>query len=195
MSKENIKTKEKKGQTAHSTEVFEESNQVNWPVKPFVSVKVSNKDSTVLKLENGVKIIIPPGAFVSTDTDSVLFTYRYYNDWGDILFAGIPMKYDSSTVSYNLVSDGMVEIFAESKGQLVNINENVPIEVQIPITDSSRNYNYYRFDTAQQQWNYNNPAEEFSYLSQDESPYYQPNSDNIEEQNIKEIKSLEKSIK
>ena len=195
LTKDNKKTEAGRVQSVDSLGILEDSNKVNWPIKPFISTMVSIKDSTILNLENGVKIIIPPGAFVVTNVDSVLFTYRYYNDWADILFGGIPMNYDSSNVSYNLVSDGMIEVFAEANGRVININENVPIEIQIPITDTSRNYNIYRFDTARQLWNYESPIEEFSYLSSVE-PIPTATIDNISDDiGTQDLIALENSLK
>ena len=126
------------------------------PINVYIwdSVKISTNDTTRIECGGGTYMLIPPGAFVAGSSDSVLVVYQFYQDWADILLNRIPMRYDSAGVRYNLVSDGMIQLYGFNEDGLVEINENIPIILTVPVTDASRGYNVYKLDTSTESWTY-----------------------------------------
>lgn len=149
------------------------------------SIRISTNDTTRIKTLQGEELIIPPGAFVSGEIDSVLFVYKFFHDWADILLNKVPMKYDSANVTYNLVSDGMVEVRGFANGEELQINENIPIYLSIPISDTTKDYGIYFLEDTSQSWTYMGPEEETK-----NEIYFSENVDS-KEVDITELKTLQ----
>ena len=123
---------------------------------PKTHYEVSSEEGSVLEYPTGSKITIPPTAFVDengkTVNGKVEVRYREFHDQVDMFVSGIPMTYDSAGTTYQLESAGMMEIEAFQDGEPVYIHPGRQIEVELASDRDSREYNLYRLDTINENW-------------------------------------------
>lgn len=147
---------------------FADQPYINPPIDnvkaQFASYKVNANQGGVYKYKNGSKVIVPPSAFVDDQgrvvEGEVNIKYREFHDYVDFFLSGIPMYYDSSGVRYNLESAGMMEIYAEQNGKMVNLHPDKKIDVELvsninmPNVNVPPSYNIYKLDTENKNWVY-----------------------------------------
>ncbi|MEY4904968.1 MAG: hypothetical protein RLZZ292_2783 [Bacteroidota bacterium] len=153
----------------------------NWEAQPFVNtpLKGIEKAFTTYEIDatkggeitypTGSKIKFPARTFVDERgiaiEGKVKIQYREFHDYVDFFLSGIPMRYDSAGVAYNLESAGMLEIRAEQTGKTLSVAKDKAIAVDLvstlnlpkPKGDTSLsvpNFNVYYLDTQNRNWAY-----------------------------------------
>lgn len=125
--------------------------------KPLSFVVSATKAQTI-DLGNGGSIEFPDNAFVDQKGKPVKgkvdIKWQEFHTLGDILMSGIPMKYDSSGVQYDLVSGGMFTINASQKGKPVEIAPSKKVNVSVASIQDTPCYNFYEIDEKTGVWNY-----------------------------------------
>ncbi len=126
--------------------------------------KVEGTEGGIFEYESGSKVSVPANAFVSNNGEivsgEVELRYKEYTDFIDFFIAGMPMKYDSASATYQLISTGMIDIQAFQNGEPVQINPKKALEVELV---SNINYNpihqyrAYQADETNKNWAYNLP--------------------------------------
>jgi len=145
-------------------------------VSPFEKIDVPFQQFTILNEEGG-KIQLPDGGFIDVPANTfandagevikgeVTIEFRDFKNPAEIIASGIPMSYDSASVSGDFQSAGMYQIQANQKGQNLDVAQGKSIEVGLTSGKSESNYNFY--DLKQDgNWNYNfncKPTENPSY--------------------------------
>lgn len=132
----------------------------NPPVKgvdvPYKEYKVDAAKGDTLVYHTGSVIFFPPNAFVDETgkpiTGNVQVKYREFKDPIDFFLAGVPMRYDSAGVQYQLVSSGMLDIRAFKDGKPVFVNKNSKPEINLASDNNSKNHSLYFLDTVQRKW-------------------------------------------
>lgn len=146
-----------------SAEVFdydEDTPCLNPPVKeldiPYSTYVIDAEDGGTIVHPTGSALTIPKYAFVDADGNEVLgeieIKYREFHDQVDILLSGIPMRYDSAGVNYNLESAGMMEILGYQNHEPVFIHPEKPIEVSMQSSNASPTFNIYDLDENSGEW-------------------------------------------
>ena len=105
------------------------------------------------------EITIPEWAFVNNSNQPVKgrvkVSYREFHHIIDVIFSGIPMTYDSSSVKYNFETAGMLEILAfNDAGEPVYLRKDKRIKVKMTSLDSNSSFNLYYLDTLKKNWTY-----------------------------------------
>ena len=112
-------------QNAESNEIISAINPIEGTSEKPTIFNVSAEEAQVIDLGNGGSLEFPANAFVDQDGKPVKgkvdVEWQEFHTLGDILPAGIPMKYDSAGVAHDLVSGGMFTIHASQKGESVEI--------------------------------------------------------------------------
>lgn len=133
--------------------------------KPIAKVDVpktiflvdATKD-TVLYYETGSALLYKANSLTTPDgkpvKGNVSIEYREFHNPIEVFASGIPMKYDSSNVHWNLKSAGMVEIAAFQNGQPVVLKNNSTMEIQLKSGTNEPGYNLYYLDTNNRNWSY-----------------------------------------
>ncbi len=133
--------------------------------KQFINQKYKSNKKKLFQYEGGSSVYVPAGSFRFADgravEGDVELQFREYKDFIDIFISGIPMKYDSAGVEYQLESAGMMEIRALKDGEEVFLQPNnvltvelvseisVPAHVNVP-----PGFNIYHLDTTAKNWKY-----------------------------------------
>ncbi len=162
----------------------ESTNSVIQPIaglgiKPTVYTVISENGAEI-KLPNGGKITIPKGAFANKDGNTVSGTvdleWQEFHSLTDIMLSGIPMKYDSAGVEFNLVSGGMFTINANKNGEKLFLKDGKEIDVNLVSTDDTPCYNFYELDDKTGDWKYETTAEGTPVVSEVETKKEVPNT-------------------
>lgn len=131
--------------------------------KAFVTFEIDATQGGEFEYGDGTKIIVPPHAFVFMDAEGqkvagkVLLKYREFHDYVDVFLSGIPMQYDSANFALNMGTAGMMEIHAQHKAtqKTIKLNKNIRIELVSQKEIAAINqYNVYKLDTINRQWEY-----------------------------------------
>jgi len=154
--KEQEKKAEKKPEVTTTTNV----RFFNPPVKgvdvPYKEYKVDAAKGDTLVCHTGTVIFFPPNAFVDETgkpvTGNVQVKYREFKDPIDFFLAGVPMRYDSAGVQYQLVSSGMLDIRAFKDGKPVFVNKDSKPEINLASDNNSKDHSLYFLDTVQRKW-------------------------------------------
>lgn len=105
---------------------------------------------------SGTKLYIPPNAFVDKDgqpvNGKVTVNYREFHSPAEIMVSGIPMKYNNNGTEEDFESAGMFEITANAGGASLELAPGKEIDMWLASDKSDDNYNFYRFDTANNAW-------------------------------------------
>lgn len=134
------------------------------PKAQLASFKVNVNQGGVYEYESGSRLVVPVAAFMDDRGNlvegEVNIYYREYHDYIDFFLFGTPMTYDSTGIRYNLLSAGMMEIFAEQNGVRVHMapNKEISVELVSEINVSDINaipyYSIYQLDTINRNWVY-----------------------------------------
>lgn len=120
--------------------------------------QVSAEQAQTIDLGNGGSLEFPENAFVDQNGNPVKgkvdVEWQEFHTLGDILLSGIPMKYDSAGVQYDLVSGGMFTIHASQKGQPVEIAPAKKVGVNVASIQDTPCYNFYEMDEKSGKWSY-----------------------------------------
>lgn len=123
-----------------------------------LQISVSAITGQHVDLPSGSSIEIPPNAFVDLNGKPVQgqvdIEWNEYHSLTEIMFSGIPMKYDSAGVQNDLVSGGMFKIKGSQNGQQVNIAPGKDILVNINSQDEKSQFNFYELDESKGSWDY-----------------------------------------
>jgi len=111
-----------------------------------------------IDLGNGGSLEFPENAFVDKNGKPVKgkvdVEWQEFHTLGDIMLSGIPMKYDSSGVQFDLVSGGMFTINASQNGEPVDIAPSKKIGVNLASIQDTPCYNFYEMDEKSGAWKY-----------------------------------------
>jgi hypothetical protein len=115
-----------------------------------------------LLLPNGGSIIFKDHAFVDEKGNPVSgevdVAWQEFHSLADIALSGIPMKYDSAGVKYDLVSGGMFSIHASQNNKPVELAPGKTAEVNLVSLQDTPCYNFYELDEKSGQWDYQTTA-------------------------------------
>lgn len=121
-------------------------------------VQVSANESQHVELATGSSFDIPANAFVDGNGKPIQgivdIAWNEYHSLTDILFSGIPMKYDSAGVQNDLVSGGMFTIKGSQNGEEVHIAPGKDIQVNINSSNGQSQFNFYSLNESSGQWDY-----------------------------------------
>ena len=116
-----------------------------------------NNRKRVITTKSGSIITIPAHAFVNESGESVtkniIIIYRDFHNPMEFFLSGIPMDYDSAGINYTFTSAGMFEINAKAEGEQLYLKEDKEIDLQL-VSKQDEVYNFYNYDTTENQWNY-----------------------------------------
>lgn len=147
------------------TQLFKQQEKfykIDPPIKgmdiPYIENLLENQKKQTLKLKSGTTIEIPNNAFVDKEgnpvQDKINLLYREFKDPLEIMFAGIPMEYDSAGQEYIFESAAMCEVKAFDKdNQPVFLAADKKLTLTIPSKLSGDDFNLYQFDTIAGRWN------------------------------------------
>lgn len=120
--------------------------------------QVNAEKGKTIDLGNGGSLEFPANAFVDKDGKPVKgkvdVQWQEFHSLGDIMLSGIPMKYDSAGVQFDLVSGGMFTIHASQKGSPVEIAPSKKVEVNVASIQDTPCYNFYEMDEKTGDWSY-----------------------------------------
>lgn len=150
------------------TEYFAQQPFVNPPLETLqpqaVAYKINVAKGGVYEVKTGSKLVVPREAFMNDRGEliqgDVDLYYREMKDYIDFFVSGIPMGYDSAGTKFNLESSGMIEIYAEQKGQRVQLAAGKAIQVELvseiylPEGSTLSPYQVYKLDTVSRNWLY-----------------------------------------
>ncbi len=119
---------------------------------------VDNTHDTIITYKTGSSIYIPASSFVDIRGNDVKgkveIHYREFHNPFDIFLSGIPMKYDSANVTYQLETGGMMECVAFQDDKPLSLKPGKEITVNMISNVSANNYNIYYLDTAKRNWEF-----------------------------------------
>ncbi len=129
---------------------------------PITHFKIDpNKDNT-LQTAYGGEVKIPANSIVDATgkpiSGEVDIQWKEYHTLTDILFSGIPMKYDSAGMYRDLVSGGMFSINAFKDGENLAVADGKSIDVKLGSISDTPCYNFYEMDTTTGVWTYETTA-------------------------------------
>ncbi|MFO7722116.1 MAG: hypothetical protein R6V49_02735 [Bacteroidales bacterium] len=111
----------------------------------------------VLTTKKGSRITVPADAFAHQDgspcTEPVDLKFIEFHTVKEIFLSGIPMQYDSAGINYTFESAGMFDIKAYSGSRSLVLADGKGINVDL-VSPRSDPFNFYYFDTIQNQWEY-----------------------------------------
>ncbi|MDG1334370.1 MAG: hypothetical protein P8P74_18700 [Crocinitomicaceae bacterium] len=120
--------------------------------------KVSAQSSNTIDLGNGGSLEFPENAFVDKNGNPVSgevdVEWQEFHSLGDIMLSGIPMKYDSAGVQFDLVSGGMFTINASQNGSPVEIAPKKEVGVNVASIQDTPCFNFYEMDEKSGEWKY-----------------------------------------
>ncbi len=137
--------------------------------KAFTTYEIDASKGDEITYPTGSKVKFPAHSFVDERgamiEGKVKIQYREYHDYVDFFLSGIPMRYDSAGVAYNLESAGMLEIRAEQSGKTLSVAKDKAIAIDLvssvnlkkpqeDTTLSIPNFNIYYLDTQKRNWTY-----------------------------------------
>jgi uncharacterized cupredoxin-like copper-binding protein len=158
-------------EASKEAEVIEEpSKEIASVINPIDGIedvpnvyKVSAQEASTIDLGNGGSIKFPENAFVDKDGNpvqgSVDVEWQEFHTLGDIMLSGIPMKYDSAGVQFDLVSGGMFTIDASQNGNEIEIAPDKQVEVNVASIQDTPCYNFYELDEKTGDWKYETTKE------------------------------------
>ncbi len=130
----------------------------------FVRFDVDAESGGEILYASGSKLVIPRQAFMNDRGENVsgevAIRFRELTDYIDFFLSGIPMTYDSAGVQYHLESAGMLEIYAEQNGRLLQLapGKNIEVffvsEILVQNLNEVPQFNVYQLDTASRNWTY-----------------------------------------
>ena len=120
--------------------------------------RVSANASDTIFTPSGSSIIFGPNSFVDANGKPVKgevdVEWQEFHSLGDIVASGIPMKYDSAGVAYDLESGGMFTIDAKKDGEPVEMAPGKTAQVNLASLQDTPCYNFYKLDEKSGQWDY-----------------------------------------
>ena len=133
----------------------------------FVSRRVSATEGGVLEYSSGSRVVVPRAAFATSRGapvgGEVEVHYRELLDYLDYFRGGLPLRYDSAGVSYDLRAAGLVEIYAEQAGERLQLAPGKRLAVElhgtlpVDLLAEAPHFSVYRLDTAARNWVYQGP--------------------------------------
>ncbi len=120
--------------------------------------QVNSEEAKTIDLGNRGSLEFPENAFVDKDgkpvKGNVEIEWQEFHSLGDIMLSGIPMKYDSAGVQFDLVSGGMFSIHASQKGNPVEIASSKKVKINLASIQDTPCYNFYEIDEQSGKWSY-----------------------------------------
>lgn len=133
-------------------------NPINGTDETPRTFQISSEEAKTIDLENGGSLEFPANAFVDQNgkptKGNVDIEWQEFHSLGDIMLSGIPMKYDSAGVQFDLVSGGMFTIHASQKGEPVEIAPSKKVGVNVASIQDTPCYNFYEMDEKSGDWKY-----------------------------------------
>ena len=151
-----------------STEYFQSQPYLHAPMEEaqpqFARYDFMANQGGVYEYESGSRLVVPASAFMNDRGEyiegEIQLYYREMHDHVDFFLAGIPMTYDSASITYQMETAGMMEIYAEQNGERIQMapNKSIAVElvstINLPNLNAPPSYNVYRLDTASRNWIY-----------------------------------------
>jgi len=127
-------------------------------IPQYTNFDVDADKGDTLSFPSGTKIFIPAGVFTDTSGNlikgKVQVQYREFHNAGEILLAGVPMKYDSGGSTNYLRTSGMFDIRAKQNNNDLKIAKDKSIQINMASYNEEKNFNFYYLDEKQKNWNY-----------------------------------------
>lgn len=124
--------------------------------------KINATELSIITLPNGGSIEIQKNSLVDKNGNlikgSVEVQWQEFHSLTDIMLSGIPMKYDSSGVSYDFVSGGMFTISATQKNHELEIRSGNKISVNIASPQEETKYSFFQLNEKTGAWSYDTTA-------------------------------------
>jgi len=124
-------------------------------------------------LGNGGSVIFQENSFVDDKghpvSGKVNVHWQEFHSLADIAVSGIPMKYDSSGASYDLVSGGMFTIHATQGSKELQLASGKEATVNLVSMQDTPCYNFYELDEKTGKWDYQTTATA-EVVPQEEAP-------------------------
>jgi hypothetical protein len=155
--------------SAHATTIPFVNAPLKGIEKSFSTYEIDANKGGVITYSTGSKVTFPAMAFVDEHGTAiegkVKIQYREFHDYVDFFLSGIPMRYDSAGIAYNLESAGMLEVRAEQSDKLLHLANGKALSVDLvssinlpkSTSDtalSTPNFNVYYLDMQQKNWAY-----------------------------------------
>lgn len=127
-----------------------------------VTYRIDAQNPEPIALKRGGSLIFDKDAFVDSDGNLVEgeidIQWEEFHTFGEIMFSGIPMKYDSAGVANNLESGGMFTINGSQNDNPVRFAPNKRAEVNLASIQDTPCYNFYKLDERSGDWSYETTA-------------------------------------
>src|SRR3989338_399247 len=124
------------------------------------SVDAIRRDTILLG--NGGSVIFQENSFVDDQghpvSGMVNVHWQEFHSLADIAVSGIPMRYDSSGISYDLVSGGMFTIRATQGAKKLQLASGKQATVNLISMQDTPCYNFYELDETTGKWDYQSTA-------------------------------------
>lgn len=151
-------TKEDKNSSELKSELLSVIDPIEGTEEAPLIFQVSAENGKTIDLGNGGSLEFPDNAFVDQNgkpvKGQVEVEWQEFHSLGDIMLSGIPMKYDSAGVQFDLVSGGMFTIHATQKGNPVEIAPSKKVNVTVASIQDTPCYNFYEMDEKTGEWTY-----------------------------------------
>ncbi len=139
-------------------------------IRPIEGIEPSSVSYTVnairrdtILLANGGSILFEENSFVDEKGNPVRgevdVEWQEFHSLADIAVSGIPMKYDSSGVQYDLISGGMFTIHASQGDKEVRLAPGKQATVNLVSLQDTPCYNFYQLDEKTGEWAYQTTKE------------------------------------
>ncbi|HTL83172.1 MAG TPA: OmpA family protein, partial [Bacteroidia bacterium] len=128
---------------------------------PVEQYRINAQKGGTITTKSGQQIFIPPDALVDQHgkkvKGDVVIEFTEYKDAVDMLFSGFPMSYTENGTEHDYQSGGMFSIRAFQNNKLLSISADTSIRIHYNISDTTRKYNFYRFNGADATWDKEHP--------------------------------------
>ncbi|GAB5416122.1 MAG: hypothetical protein Crog4KO_12930 [Crocinitomicaceae bacterium] len=119
---------------------------------------VNGSTADTIFAPSGSTILFEANSFVDADGNpikgKVEVEWQEFHTIGDIIASGIPMKYDSAGVAYDLESGGMFTIAANYDGAPAEVAPGKSVDVNLASLQDTPCYNFYELDEKSGNWDF-----------------------------------------
>jgi len=127
----------------------------DWHVKPQI-FEIDSKKENTLKTKNACKVIVPAGAFVSSDlqpiTGEIEIHVTEYNNPAEFIASGIPMSYMAEGKLFMYHSEEMLSIKAFQNLKPIELKRDIKIILNCKAVDSLYETGFYKFNLQEHKW-------------------------------------------
>ncbi|MEX1190344.1 MAG: hypothetical protein WEA99_00130 [Brumimicrobium sp.] len=114
----------------------------------FETFSVIPSQGLKIVLDDGTKINVPKGAFVTKTDEPIEISVRLFKTKTDAFLAGVPMDYEDKAFE----SAGMIELRGTQNGKTVEIKPEKSIQVSLALYKDPTTFNFYKLDDKTGRW-------------------------------------------